>query len=216
MAFKLELGKFYKTRDGRKAEWMPKERGEQSSWQILVRVDECPYGWLSHKATGEYWSPSEPHDRDLISEWTDTPAIGTLAEIGAKVGDVVEHVGGERYEIRVNDYGVPANWHIGCGEWGIDVSASRERYRIISRAEDYQPSDEECRDAADAKGLEHPQPSSPVRTVTRTEIVPGVYGKVEVTEVVNVWMQPVASAAELTAAIETLTQIRDAMKEWQQ
>lgn len=58
----------------------------------------------------------------------------------------------------------------------------------------------------------------PVRTRTVTEIVPGVYGHVHVEDhpdagimvgiVTNNY-----SADELTAAIETLTQIRDALKE---
>lgn len=58
-----------------------------------------------------------------------------------------------------------------------------------------------------------PQPS-PVRTVTTTrqEIVPGVYGKVKVTAGGYVHVNSMSCAYELTAAIQTLTAIRDAMQ----
>lgn len=64
---------------------------------------------------------------------------------------------------------------------------------------------------------------SPVRTVTRTEIVPGVYGRIGVgladsksvllgiTGHMNAYAQ--FSRPELTAAIATLTTIRDALEE---
>lgn len=68
----------------------------------------------------------------------------------------------------------------------------------------------------------NPQPTQtgPVRTVTRTEIVPGVYGNVMVEmdekSVPVVWMNNFwtnGNVEELTAAIETLTAIRDALAE---
>ncbi len=59
------------------------------------------------------------------------------------------------------------------------------------------------------------------RKVTRTEIVPGVYGAVSVKEPhpryersANICIQPThLSSTELTAAIATLTAIRDALDE---
>jgi hypothetical protein len=63
---------------------------------------------------------------------------------------------------------------------------------------------------------------SPVREVTRKEIVPGVYGQIRVYDEtcepghVCLGSKSVAyhwTVAELTAAIDTLTQIRDAMQE---
>jgi len=58
---------------------------------------------------------------------------------------------------------------------------------------------------------------SPVRTVTRKEIVPGVYGKVTVTKSMSafgccgVQIYDDMTSSDLTAAIATLTEIRDAM-----
>jgi hypothetical protein len=61
----------------------------------------------------------------------------------------------------------------------------------------------------------------PVRTVTRKEIVPGAYGRVmvskSITDASHICVELTGgiafSRAELTAAIDTLTQIRDAMQE---
>ena len=56
----------------------------------------------------------------------------------------------------------------------------------------------------------------PVRTVTKKEIVPGVYGAVEIYDGqsgrVGIKWHGFTSRDELTAAIETLTQIRDALE----
>lgn len=55
----------------------------------------------------------------------------------------------------------------------------------------------------------------PVRTVTKREIVPGRYGSVDVSRAgdeVGVYMTGMITHAELTAAIATLTEIRDAME----
>lgn len=56
-------------------------------------------------------------------------------------------------------------------------------------------------------------PTGPVRTVTRKEIVSGVYGKVRVDMLggIGVEVQELHDAEELTAAIATLTEIRDAL-----
>lgn len=67
------------------------------------------------------------------------------------------------------------------------------------------------------------EPTGPVRTVTRKEIVPGVYGRVEVTAdgaVRFVWARGVTqggptlmSAPELRAAAAVLTELADALGE---
>lgn len=54
--------------------------------------------------------------------------------------------------------------------------------------------------------------AGPVRTVTRKEIVPGVYGKVRVYDDGAVFMYATTDRADLTAAIETLTAIKEAME----
>ena len=62
-------------------------------------------------------------------------------------------------------------------------------------------------------------PTGPVRTVTRTtrEIVPGVYGKVQIGEPCNigisVFMNHVFTRDQLRAAIATLTEIAQALEE---
>jgi ribosomal protein S28E/S33 len=119
-----------------------------------------------------------------------TKEIGTLAEIGAKVGDVVEWTYNGRTEVLTDKK---------------EKFWTANDYRIIRRAS-----------------------SGPVREVTRKEIVPGVYGRVCIGEkegdtvmmkLANRLGKPdhvtyhFMTAAELTAAIDTLTQIRDAMQE---
>lgn len=63
-------------------------------------------------------------------------------------------------------------------------------------------------------GDEH---ASPVRTVTRKEIVPGVYGKVGIgsyqVDAVEVSIDGFLTTSELRSAIATLTEIADAMDE---
>lgn len=56
------------------------------------------------------------------------------------------------------------------------------------------------------------EPAGPVRTVTRKEIVPGTYGRVRITNGGYVHVNSMKDAAELRAAIATLTEIADAME----
>ena len=141
--------------------------------------------------------------------------IGTLEEIGAQVGDVVDHKlpcgNWQKYYVCFGEYPIASIdgnnkrlWLCGSQDGNIYVagwSSSVEDCRIISRA---------------AK--------SPVRTVTRKEIVPGIYGKVSVADTAGQWIEiefvgeyghtgrPRLTASDLTAAIKTLTEIRDAME----
>ena len=117
--------------------------------------------------------------------------VGTLKEICAQVGDVVEWSGGTGLR----------RWTIGLIRGvnyyeGDDHDAPLSRlphWRIISRAN-----------------------QGPVREVTRKEIVPGVYGKLSVgfdgpNGELLIDLTQGLTEDELTAAITTLTQIRDAM-----
>lgn len=67
-----------------------------------------------------------------------------------------------------------------------------------------------------------PEPPSPVRTVTRKEIVPGTYGFITVHSAAGrgVFLgfpdDTVASPVQLRAAIATLTQIAEALEESEQ
>lgn len=175
---KVEVGKYYLTREGKLV-------------SIVRDIGDVTYPFeatngRNYTREGGYW-PDREDPRDLIAEWSDTPEVGTLQEIGAQVGDVVAYY-----------------WDHGCvtqliatdemiNEWITDT------WRIISRAN-----------------------QSPVREVTtvRKEIVPGVYGRVEVWDDCSegglaVDVKPIridiSCMAELTAAIATLTLISDAM-----
>ena len=126
--------------------------------------------------------------------------IGTLEEIGAQVGDVVEYVpaGGHSTIVRISG----GRYYNEESKGDTDHFCAAPHFRIITKA---------------AK--------SPVRTVTRKEIVPGVYGRIcidksEDTEKVALCFTgqyaptgvSVLTASDLTAAIATLTEIRDAME----
>lgn len=134
---------------------------------------------------------------DLIAEWTETPEVGTLQEIGAKVGDVVELVAWGPVWNECNDHARGKHFTVGedrldsGNEYFMigDALGSDKKWRIISRAN-----------------------QGPVREVT-TRVVPNqcVIGHVEVTKYGKIWMRHVTTADELTDAIQTLTVIRDAM-----
>lgn len=123
---------------------------------------------------------------------------GTLAELNVQVGNVVECVGnycaeasldiGGMYEI--GDKGLPID------NQGDQFLWTNAQFRIVSRA----------------------KPQGPVitETVTTTtkRIVNGVYDRVEVQKhgsMVGIIIDAYFTVDDLTAAIETLTQIRDAM-----
>ena len=133
--------------------------------------------------------------------------IGTLKDIGAQVGDVVEWSGCQ--PPRQYTIGLISEWNYYEGDDHDCPLSGLPWWRIISRSKE-----------------------GPVREVTtvRKEIVPGVYGAVEV----GSWSGPdnmvclgimqdcitgvgkekvlvVMGVDTLTAAITTLTQIRDAM-----
>ena len=82
---KLEVGKFYLTRDGRKVGPLNRAgRGFNDN-------DSGPnFMWYDD---GFCFISKVPHNDDLIAPWP--PEQGTLAEIGANVGDVVEWRKGE-------------------------------------------------------------------------------------------------------------------------
>lgn len=206
---KLEIGRYYKTRDGRKVG--PVKR-HGSGW-----ATEDTVGAFEWYEDGFCFASHKHHDNDLIAPWTEE--VGTLEEIGAQVGDVVEWSSSRtaaEYKVDSVEYGdytftdtdgrYPFSWN------KRDQEEDRySKWRIISRAQ--------------------PEPTGPVRTVTTTrqEIVPGVYGRLGIKTpprsdihdwVVSVSMVNLSgnhnvfhhwTADELTAAITTLTSIRDAM-----
>ena len=209
---KNEAGKYYKTRDGQVVGPMKRGTGFMCHW-VADTVISGGYG-SSWFIDGSFWPDESPY-KDEVNKMLDLiepayPEKGTLKAIGAKVGDVVECVSG----IPFFDYGnfrcrkiytgddIPGVHHLynikyGIGSFGDDDGT----WRIISRASD--------------------KPTSPVRTVTTTrkDVVPGVYGRLRVsasiTDSDDVCIEIVGGMAfsgqELTAAIATLTEIRDAL-----
>lgn len=184
---KIEAGKYYKTRDGQVVgPVVPSIHGIDSEWPWAISGSVLTYDNYGRQRIGKDQSPS-----DLISPAY--PEQGTLKEIGAKVGDVVSC-----YNAAHNGTEVPVV--AGFEDWcGYDY----KWWRIISRASD--------------------KPTSPVRTVTTTrkEVVPGQYGILDVGDTDDNMVQVQIAAArkyrtyvtadELTAAIATLTEIRDAL-----
>lgn len=71
---KIEVGKFYKTRNGRKARIYAVDGTDEYPIHgaILDRTDGwCIYVWRNDGGN----LPSQPYHSDLISEWTDRPEV---------------------------------------------------------------------------------------------------------------------------------------------
>lgn len=66
MSIKLEAGKYYRTRDGRK-------KGQIALDDHVRYPARDPQG-TAWTADGFFYGPNDPHDLDLIAEWTDEPA----------------------------------------------------------------------------------------------------------------------------------------------
>lgn len=196
---KLEVGKYYKTREGRKVGPMYSFSNHAEASRVLYAdVDDVTRAFYIDSGKRRFMG----NVGDLIAEWIDEPVTGTLRELNVQIGDVVQ---------RVNiDYGI-VQYTIGLilgdryyesDDYENELLTS-EVWRIISRA----------------------STPSPVitETVTTQRIVPGGYGRVSVagTSQSSVELEFVGeygptgrsrlNSAELTAAITTLTQIRDAL-----
>ncbi len=95
--FKIDAGKFYKTRDGRKAKVECAHYGE--SYDFVATFDGWP-GNKVYKKDGKHgsrWIANNPSD-DIIAEWVDEPvanASNDNAQPKFKVGDKVKHPTGE-------------------------------------------------------------------------------------------------------------------------
>lgn len=205
MDMKLEVGKYYRTRDGRKVGPL----GEFSKNTMHTGESDSRLWNLD----GSRYYRNDPNS-DLIAEWHNEPKqhgigytmtkgeiglTGTLADLGVQVGDVVECVKAG-YKTTITSY-VDGSFY----GTGIDHCAPYDEmaiFRLISRA----------------------QPKGPVitETVTTKRIVAGDYGRVRVNWCDGNetcfqlrgghWTAAVKfSRDDLTAAIETLTAVRDAM-----
>ena len=194
---KLEVGKYYKSRDGQKV-------GPMHS---ISNHDETIYADVNGAVRGFYVNSGERifegYVGGIIAEWIDESDIGTLRDLNVQVGDVVKWLVGStpvEYTIGL----ILGDRYYECDDYEDELSNSAA-WRIISRAS---------------------QPSPVItETVTTQRIVPGVYGRVSIagSSQTSVELEFVGeygptgrsrlSQAELTSAITTLTAIRDAMKE---
>lgn len=117
--------------------------------------------------------------------------VGTLAEIGAQVGDVVEVTQWIGSMLKKGDTGVVVHGNTHC-KGGFGIGSDAGIFRIITRA----------------------KPQGPVITETVKRIVPGVYGKVWVSNEGGhntFGAYPIACRADLIAARDVFNQLIEAM-----
>lgn len=98
---KIEAGKFYKTRDGRKAKIERSHYGDR--YDFVVTIEGLP-GNEVYKKDGKHgsrWIANNPSD-DLIAEWIDEPAAKASndnAKPKFKAGDRVEITANDNYRV---------------------------------------------------------------------------------------------------------------------
>lgn len=72
---KIEVGKFYKTRDGRKARIYAVDGGDGEVIHGALHFGDA-YGWsITTWHSGGVYTEGSHHGRDLISEWIDKPEV---------------------------------------------------------------------------------------------------------------------------------------------
>lgn len=192
---KIEAGKYYKTRDGRKVGPItkgqePYKDGRPAPWPFR-------FGIFWYRSDG-FSCPGEAQlhndDDDLISEWVETTDI----EVGAKYIFLDPHsvdttgayfTKGKSYMLKyINRYGEPVL---------IDKRGKEHEWAIGHFKLSFK---KEC--------------LSPIRTVTRLEIVPGSYGVIQVHKDGKIGMLPsVKSADQLREAAHILNQIAEVLEE---
>lgn len=131
---KIEVGKYYRTRDGRKV-------GPIGYNPNITNYGKFFSGETFWDEFGRLYQATKETDHDLIAEWTE-PETGTLAELDVKPGDVVEWFNTSV----VNPMEVISASIITSGAFEGQVEAvlsgygsgifDVEQFRIISRASD--------------------------------------------------------------------------------
>jgi len=131
---KIEEGKYYRTRDGRKV-------GPMVRWSMYAKHPFEITAGGDDDLIAAIWGEDGkgyPGSPDLIAEWTDQPE-GTLAELDVKPGDVVECVyahtdnftTGKQYTSHESGHVVTDN--------GYSVHSTSSTFRLISRATQRDP-----------------------------------------------------------------------------
>ena len=134
MTITIEAGKCYRTYSGNQRGPMRKN----------TRKHVCPHEWEC-ATTGCFYHGNGTwagagNSLDIIEEWTDTPVkeFGTIAEIGAQVGDVVEGTSdgcGSKYVKTISSIGpFRVEYEVGGYDW-----LGAKGFRIICRASDVTP-----------------------------------------------------------------------------
>lgn len=155
MTLKIEEGRYYRTRDGRKAGPIT-----LSGWRGLIagKVEPVSPTDPNHKAdTGPLWNLSDgthgdrdsdepcvknlPHF-DLIEEWVDEPKVGTLDELKVQIGDRVQYrsPGIGEGSVRTISYHREGVYRA-TNPYGYEGSclADKPYWHLISRAADAKP-----------------------------------------------------------------------------
>ncbi len=138
MTLKIEEGKYYRTRDGRKVGPMTRDYGTSTKY-----IWDAENG-ASFTAEGFHLDEGMQDSHDLIAEWTDEPEAqpetGTLAKLNLKPGDVVRCVdeNGCRFSWnREEDYTVECEdgrLEVNGVSSGIRNGTCVALFRIVSRA----------------------------------------------------------------------------------
>jgi hypothetical protein len=101
MVMKIEKGKFYRTRDGRKATIYKIEKMLYSDEHLAYYTTEEGHDEVVYASNGRGNDINgKDHPVDLIAEWQDEPKkeISDMSEVKFKVGDRVKSVSGDVYD----------------------------------------------------------------------------------------------------------------------
>ena len=135
MTLKIEAGKFYRTRDGRKVGPIYEVRGDGVAYWSGSEHD----GEICCFSNGKIRLGKVECGGDLIAEWTDAhPEIGTLQELDVKPGDVVIYSGpdapsGNTQRTISHWSSKDAAWkYVGQPSYGF--MSGKGPWRIVSRA----------------------------------------------------------------------------------
>lgn len=84
---RIEEGKFYRTRDGRKVGPMkrPFSGVSEYAWAGDYKYSDETYGGIWYRSEGGLMHPDAPNGGDIISEWTDEPTSPVRTVISKQI-----------------------------------------------------------------------------------------------------------------------------------